>query len=219
MVLSDVNITEIDDTVSPTDLIKGNTGTLTNQNATMYYARTRASKFFYEDITDSNVTTPILIDIYCDLGFTQCGIIGIDTVNGAINEMNWWLSLGHNETTQNDGNITLVINLPGAIIEGKTTDTPTVDTDVTVDTQAQDATITVRSNASELPMTVLIDLDQANPTDTNHWLIFNPEDSILTPSPFYKVRFIGEASWTGEGQTGHVVDVNASYKKSNRLDW
>jgi len=210
--LSDVNITD-EDEVETVVL------NLIDRNATYYYARSRASQFFYEDITEANASTPILIDVYCDPFVVTCTDFGIDTVNGAINDANWWLSLGHNETTYNDGNITLIINLPGAIIEGNNADTPTVDTDVTVDTQAQDATITVRSNASQLPMTVLIDLDQTNPTDTNHWLIYNPDDAILAPSPFYKVRFIGDSSWTGEGQTGYIVDVNASLKKHKKMDW
>jgi uncharacterized repeat protein (TIGR01451 family) len=45
MILNDVNITEIDTTVPTTDLITGDTGALTDQNATMYYARTRPSQF------------------------------------------------------------------------------------------------------------------------------------------------------------------------------
>ena len=208
--LSDVNIIDTDD-------VNGSVNV--DQNATMYYARTRASMFFYEDITDNNVTTPILVDIFCNLGYAACDALGIDTVNGEIDDLDWWISMYHNETTQDDGNITLIINLPGAIIEGETTDTPTVDTDVTINTQGKDDTIVVTSNASKLPMTVIIDLDETNPTDTNRWLIYNPDNEFIAPSPFYKIRFIGDANWTGEGQTGYVMDINASYIKLQRLDW
>ncbi len=209
--LTDVNITD-------TDNVEGSTGPLTNQNATLQYARSRPSMFFYEDISEPSVLTPIAIDVYCSLGYTACNNLGIDTVLGQINETNWWLSTGHSKT-QGDGNITLEINLPGAIIEGKNTDTPTVDTDVNIESQGQDPSITVTSNATVLPMTVEVDLDESNPTDTNHWLIYNPDSDIVPPSPFYKVRFIGDSGWVGVGETGYVLENNASSRKTKRLDW
>jgi hypothetical protein len=220
MALINVNITEVDATIDPTNLVTGDTGALPGQDATFYYARTRASKFFYEDIDTATANTPILIDLYCDLGFTACDTLGIDTINGQINEINWWLSLGHKESN-NDGNISLEINLPGAITEGNDADTPTVDTDVNVNAQAQDTTIDVTSNASVLPMTVKIDLNDA-PTLTNRWLIYNEDTDntlLAPPSPLYKVRFIGTSGWAGHGDTRHIVESNASTKKNRRLGW
>jgi len=226
LVMNEANITEMNVTNADgtprtlDDLVEGDTGTLTDQNATMYYAKASSSKFFYEDIIEDTAATPITVNIYCDFNdYDDCEKIGINIDDGRIDDMYWWLSLGHNETAHDDGNITLKINLPNAIIEGNQADTPTVDTDVTVDNNGADDTIIVTSNASKLPMTVIIDLDESNPTDTNHWLIYNPYSASIAPTPFYKVRFIGDAKWAGEGQTGHVVDINASYKKSQRVDW
>lgn len=218
LVVNPIQLLLTDTDITDTDNIEGTTGTLTNQQATFYYARSRASQFFYEDISEPSANTPILIDVYCDLGFTACSNLGIDTVFAQTNEYKWWLSLGHQESN-NDGNITLKINLPNAITEGEVTDTPTVDTDVNVNAQAQDATIDVTSNATVLPMTVEIDYDQTNPTDTNYWLIYNPNNAFSSPSPFYKVRFIGTSGWAGHGDTGHVVDSNTSIKKNRRLGW
>ncbi len=218
MELSDVNITEVDTTVVPSNIVKGETGALTGQNAHFYYARTRASKFFYEDISDANVNTPIIVDRYCDLGFATCDSLGIDTVNGQINEINWWLSPGHN-TGNNDGNITL---MKGAVLEGSSADwsvTPTVN----ITANAIDQNIVVnRGTNPTLPLTVEIDLDTTNPLDTNRWLIYNPDtDDIVQapPSPLYKVRFIGTSGWAGHGDTRHVVESNASKTKNRRLGW
>jgi hypothetical protein len=61
--------------------------------------------------------------------------------------------------------------------------------------------------------------DTTKPAYTDRWLIFNPDDNTKAPSPFYKVRFIGDSIWTGVGKTGNVVDINASSKKTERLDW
>jgi len=44
-------------------------------------------------------------------------------------------------------------------------------------------------------------------------------DTFKSPSPFYKVRFIGQAGWAGHGDTGNVVESNASTKKNRRLGW
>lgn len=220
MELSDVNMTEIDPSITdPDNLVEGNTGTLTNQNARFYYARTRASKFFYEDIDTATANTPILIDLYCDIGFTACDTLGVDTVFGQINEINWWLSLGHQESN-NDGNITLIeVNPP---IEGTSADW-SVSHDVNINTNAADTSITVnRGTAPTLPLTVKVDLDTTNALDTNRWLIYNPDtdDNVQAlPSPLYKVRFIGTSGWAGHGDTRHVVESNASTKKNRRLGW
>ncbi len=219
MALTDVNITEVDATVDPSDLVTGETGALTNQNATFYYARTRASKFFYEDIDTATVDTPILIDLYCDLGFTACNTVGIDTVFGQINEINWWLSLGHN-TGNNDGNITLMEDITPP--EGSSADW-SVTPNVNITANAMDPNVVVtRGTNPTLPLTVEIELDRTNPLDTNRWLIYNPDtDDILqaSPSPLYKVRFIGTSGWAGHGDTRHVVESNASTKKNRRLGW
>lgn len=225
----EVDLTNVDivETNVITPPVSGTTGTLTNQKATYYYARSRASQFFYEDITESNVDTPIIIDIYCDLSTTACSATGIDTILGAINEANWYVSMDH---TPADGNVTLMVGDP--LIEG--TGNPTINgftnpnpKDVTNWANGIDNTVNVDTNNSAVPLTVPIELVRSIDTPTpsiysNEWLIYNPDtDDIVqqSPSPFYKVRFIGDSSWTGEGQTGYIVDTNASLKKHKKMDW
>ncbi len=215
VVLTDVNIIDEDNVIGSAIATAGTA--LLDQNASMYYARTRASKFFYEDITENNVTTPILVDVYCDFIPTSgCDILdNIDTVSGEIDERYWWLSLGHNEDN-GDGNITLI---EGAIIEGASGDwSVTHDVDIIANSQDKNVMVT-NGTAPTLPLTVIIDLDTSDPTDTNLWLIYNKDDDTLIPTPFYKVRFIGDSSWTGVGITGDVINTNASRKKSKRMDW
>jgi hypothetical protein len=209
--LSDVNITDEDDVEGSAIATAGTP--LLDQNATMYYARTIASKFFYDNTKESSRTTPILIYVYCDLGDIQCNSLGLSQTN----EVNWWLSLGHNRDN-NDGNITLK---EGITLEGNS-DNWSVTPDVNITLDAIDGTITVSRGTTNLilPLKVEIDLDT---TDTNHWLIYNKDtDDILQapPSPLYKVRFIGlPADWAGQGDTGHVVESNASRKRTRRLGW
>jgi len=184
-----------------------------DQNATFGFARAKASKDFYDDVTTASIDTPITILVYCDL-WVGCSNLGIDTINGQTDDNKWWLSWNHVEA-DGDGNITLVS--PPTIMEGA--GNPTVTTDVTVSTEGQDTTVNVTSGSTTLPMTVWIELDDTLPTDTNSWLIYNENSAFGIPSPFYKVRFIGTSGWSGVGETGHVLEINASSIKTKRLNW
>ena len=227
----DVNGTELNITVVSTYTGTAPEGTAVidgdgvgDRNATFQYARTRSSKFFYDDITDPSAITPIFIDVYCDLGPASCFGLNVDTINGQTNEFNWWLSWNHSRS-RNDGNITLEI---GGVIEGAGSPTVSAPPKPNIDSSGgADQTVTVTANATTLPMTVEIDLvtDNTLTNYTNSWLIYNsavvfatPADTI-PPDPFYKVRFIGTSGWAGHGKTGHVVDSNASIKKNRRLGW
>ncbi len=218
MSLNGINIID-EDSVTET----GGTVTITDKNATMYYARTRASKFFYEDIIDSWVRTPIAVDVYCDLGFvTGCPNMGIETDKAQIDEMNWWLSLGH-DMDREDGNITVEIGAitdgPGAPkLKNATVESDTLDLNIT--SLGKDNNVSVVGHTISRPMIVEIDLvtDDTLTSYTNAWLIYNKE-SATVPTPFYKVEFINEAGWTGVGETGNVIDNNASSTKTKRLNW
>jgi len=180
--------------------------TLADGNATFYYARIRPAKDFYHKVTAAQKNTPVLIDVYCSLGYTGCSNLGIDTISGefANNGLKWWLALQHDQT-KNDGNITLSISGVGAL--------NTTNVIITPDNDAEDDTIIVSPNNTPRPITVQIDLDTTNSTDTNKWLIYNPT------SPFYQVEFIGNSNWTGHGDTGNVVGSDANRKENKRLGW
>lgn len=196
---------------------------LNDSNVSFYYGRTKASKFFYEDITDDSVSTPITIVVYCNPATVAntCSFYGINTSGlDEIDEPNWYLSTKHQASSE-DGNVTLKV---GTLIQG--TGSPSINpTNITIESNGIDKNVTVASGADTLPLTVPIELvvdgDPSTPTPpyTNEWLIYNEADEILMPSPFYKVRFIGDTNWTGEGQTGHVMEIEARYKKSQRSDW
>ena len=204
--LSDVNITD-------TDGVEGSTaGPILNQNATLYYARVRPSKFFYGGNTVSPVTTPIFIDVYCDLGFTACDDYGINTVSGQINEDDWWLSWDHSRS-QGDGNITLIASTNGDV---SAPPKPNIDA-----SEGADTTVEVTYGMNPLPYIVDIEFETDNTAAnyTNAWLIYNKYNAIVAPSPFYRVEFIGISRWAGHGDTGHVVDSDTSTKKNERVGW
>jgi hypothetical protein len=135
--------------------------------------------------------------------------------------------LGHNANNVNggDGNVTLQV---GTLIEGagspSISSATTDPANVRITSSGIQSNVTVTANATTLQMTVPIELVNRIDTPgalpyTNHWLIYNKDSATQVPSPFYKVRFIGQNDWAGHGDTGHVVDSATSYKKNRRLEW
>jgi len=193
-----------------------------NQSVSFFYGRAKPGKFFYEDITLTSINTPVSIVAYCDLGFTLCQDRMRILLNDAgTNEGNWWLSLDHRTNNLTDAHGDVVLQT-GTVTEGpgNPTVTPASPNALSITANATDNAVSVSSGGNPtLPLTVEIDL-QINPATpvTDRWLIYN-EYSNTVPSPFYKVRFIGDSNWTGVGDEGMVVGTGASKRNTKRLDW
>jgi hypothetical protein len=190
--INDLSITDTADSILST-----NENILTS-NATFYYARVRSSKSFYPKVTAATRETPILIDVFCNLGYDTCADAGIDTVDGETNQARdgWWLSLAHNVAT--DGTVSLTASSNGAV---------TPNANITEDAEDPAVLVTL-TNVLARPATVNIDLV----TGTSSWLNYEPTST-------YGVEFISTSAWSGHGETGHVVDSNASKIQNRRLGW
>jgi hypothetical protein len=188
-----------------------------DSNISFVYARAKPGKEFYEDVTASSIATPVSAVVYCSLGYAECQNRRVLTLLGQTNESDWWLSWNH-QTARGDGDIVLSAGTP---TEGS--GAPSVAPTVTnIISEARDGTITVSSGADPvLPLTVPVNLvtDPALANFTDRWMIYNPNNAVLAPSPFYRVRFIGNSTWTGIGQTGNVVGTPINAQKTKRLDW
>ena len=174
-------------------------------NVTFVYGRAKPSQDFYDDVLASSISTPISIVVYCDQDPITCSAVyNINTALGKTDEYDWYLSRGHVMTPDNDGNITLNASNGG-----------TVTSPVTINNSGGvDMSIVVGDGGQAHPLDVNITFGSA----TNNWVIYN-ENNNSVPSPFYRVRFIGQSAWAGHGDTGHVVDRNVSVKKNRRLGW
>jgi len=188
--------------------IKGTT--VGGGSALFYYGRVRPAKTFYHNVSADSQVTPVLIDVFCDistdLNYTKCNNYGIATTDAefAGNGLQWWLALRH-DSTQNDGNVSLTIN--NGTLNKNTAD-------ILSGSNAKDNNIAV-TISGQRPSTTDVSLG----TGTNTWLITNPDNPNTTPALFEQVEFVGTSSWTGHGQTGNVVDSNASKKINKRLGW
>ena len=179
-------------------------------NVTFVYGRAKTSQDFFDDITTNSIKTDISIVVYCDQDPITCSAVyNIETVLSKTNEFDWYLSRGHVMTPDNDGNITLTADNGANVTSSVAINSNGgVDSNVVV----SDGGVTTR------PLEVNIDFVTTSPSDTSRWLIYNKDKNEI-PSPFYRVRFIGQSDWAGHGDTGHVVGGNTNVKKNRRLGW
>jgi len=207
------------------------TGTgLAADSAIFYYGAAQPQKFFYKDVTTNSVLTPVYVTIYCDTNMstnrTKCTNMGIvlDKAAYSGNDNKWWRAIKH-DMTNNDGNVTL--SRSALTPHGKVN--PADPTPLTIKKIAgpeggMDNNVTVSRNPGDpIPYTVQIDLGNG----TSKWLIYN-KTGPFSPTPFEQVEFIapsststsGNGNWSGLGETGHVVETNASRETDNqRLGW
>ncbi len=81
-----------------------------DDNVTFVYGRAKPSQYFYDDVTENSINTPISVVIYCDEDPVTCSVIyNINTSLSTTDEYEWFLSREH-VTSDNDGNITLVVD-------------------------------------------------------------------------------------------------------------
>jgi len=232
----DVNYTDItidiNSTYSSDIIIKGE-GNISEGDATFFYAKAKPNKFFYDDIQDTEVNTPISISIYCDpeIDTNKCNYPNvIDTNLGKTDELRWYRALNHNSKDNGDGSIVVKKHIynsalgikNGGISEGS--GVPTINPtkkDIEINNNGIQNGITVKRGANPtLPMTVLFELETENHSDkTDSWLLYNEASKDKKPDPFYKVRFIDNSDWVGVGKEGNVIDRKTSASKSTRMNW
>jgi len=183
-----------------------------DQNITFVYGRLKANKDFYDDITTNSTETPVSVVAFCDFNITECQNSGMmKIVNGLLsdartNETEWWFVQKH-DSTVNDGNATLISSSNGSV-------TP-ADPSILNFTDGIDTNVQVTKSATASTPTVV---DIGFGANTNRWLIYNQSTNAI-PNIFYRVRFIGNSGWTGQGSTGHVVGDDINQKKTRRLEW
>ena len=185
-------------------------GSNTNSDNLIYYfAKVRASLDLYDNVTAASRTTPLFVDIYCSLGDSLCNTtynLNIPSQNAAVN----WYSAAMYDSV-NDGNITALI--PTKIFGQPVTPSVSPNTNVAfIDSNASRSDVNVSVAGTGRPSTIGVSIQ------TPPWLSYNPDD-LLFGYPTYRVRFIGNSSWSGVGNTGKVVETTSSTSATKRMNW
>ena len=180
-----------------------------NKTKNVYYAKIKSKSDLYDDITDNNVTTPIMVTIFCNESLEICTKYGIDTEKDVTNEYDWWIAKNH---TAANGKVMLKTE---ANRMSKVTPSNTF-----IDGIDENVKVEYLSDIQHKPYITKI----STTNDMNNkypWLLFN-KDKNTPPAYIYKVRFINPPNdrWSGGGGTGHTVTTrNVSGRKTKKIDW
>ena len=181
-----------------------------NSTKTMYYAKVKSQSDFYDDIDTKIVKTPILVTVFCNEDLEYCEKYGIDTKKDVTSEYDWWTARKHSSSA-GEGKADLTTNDTTKVIVYPTTVENFIN-GIDKDVKIQDVGITNK------PYTATI-LPTNNMIDNYPWLLFNKSKNTV-PDYLYKVKFVDTPSaWSGKGKTGHTINVDASGRKSKKVDW
>jgi subtilisin-like proprotein convertase family protein len=188
-----------------------------DHNKTYLYTRVAPQYRYYENVTESNKTTPLYIEVYCD---NNASGFGLNTPTPTESGSNWRLvknlfaspQLGNTDlntsvlhglnVNQNvelkNSTMTVPVNISKAkLIHDVPFETDGTQTHVIVSIQdGDDRPATVKVNYCSSP-----------------WLVY---DVI---HDFYRVQFIGKGAWGGVGTTGNVVNTGSSSDTKPRMSW
>jgi len=179
-----------------------------DRNITYYFAKVTPFQNFYNDVIESYRITPLSVDIYCGLLSNDCNNsynLSTDAVNGATN---WYAATPMFDDTQDGSTNLSVTTLFG-------TATPSINPNSNVLFTQLDATrddINVSIVGNERPITVDIQIEAVP------WLTYNPLD-LVYGYPHYRIKFIGNSSWSGVGSTGKVTETTSNKETIHRMNW
>ncbi len=178
--------------------------TLSDLNATFVYSRVRPSEtdLYYEEIFAPSHTTPILSDIFCSFA-DGCASFGGLNLTSTDDQEGWRINSDFN-SANNEGNAPVSDTNPNATV--------THGNDNLVNGENPNLNIAY-SGTRRQEVTVTL-----NPPA---WLRYNRDDPV-TGQPTYVIEFMpsNDAGWSGAGETGSVIDNNASISTDKkRMNW
>ena len=179
-----------------------------DRNITYYFAKVTPRENLYNNIVESFKVTPLAVDIYCS--FADCNNT-YNLATGAINLANNWYSAPASlfDPTK-DGSTDLSIK---TIFGQNATPSVAPNSNVTfIHTSTTRNDVNVSVTGSQRPSTVDIQVE------TVPWLSYNPNDKLYG-YPHYRVKFIGNSSWSGVGNTGQVTETTSNSERLNRMNW
>ena len=191
---------------APNYIPEGN-NTSYDRNITYYFAKISSLETLYDNVIPANKITPLSVDIYCS-ALVDCGGT-FNLLTNAVNGANNWyadtLYTGAIDGTTNLS-VTTIFGTPAAPAINPNTDVAFIHTNAT----RTDVNVSVAGSAR--PTTVDIQIEAVP------WFAYNPLD-LVYGYPHYRVKFIGNSSWSGVGNTGNVVETTSNIDNINRMNW
>lgn len=181
-----------------------------NSITTYVYARVRASDDVYEDVAAVSIQTPISTDLYCEYNATVCSRLLGFTVNSQLDQA-WYLNTSFNSPLHGIVNNAVILSGDGY---GPGNIAPQTNIQLVSGTQPN---VTVANGKTGANRDNVVGV-QLQP---DAWLRYDRTNAMGFYS--YEVEFIGDnktGSWSGVGDTGEVIENNASISTTrDRMNW
>ena len=187
-----------------------------NRSLIYYFAKVTPQKELYGPEEGSSIPTPISVDIYCspdDGNSSICSSrFNLTTISHGIDEEAGWYAatmFTPPELSTVDLQIKTVFgndSLPK--VNDDTGSSNNVDFD---DPEATQADINVSLGGPARPSTVDITVRQPP------YLRYDKND--INGYMHYRVRFIGDSTWSGVGNTGNTIETTSNKNTNPRMNW
>jgi len=162
------------------------------------------------DVEDDNIDIIFTVEAYCDNMFTCADMIhDLNSDNSIVGNNGWYPMTSHDHITDSNG-----FN-DGKIVELKDEDSEGViispALDIQFDDGAKTSDVNIEEGTASDPAKIQIYPDP--------WLKYH-EDSSEAGNPYFILNFESLSDeWTGIGNTGHKIDINASKGSMDRTTW
>jgi len=184
---------------------------LINAQRTFYFSRVAPDLENYPATKESNITTPLSIEIFCDTSRVWCqqmipsevGLNSVHTIYG------WYTARQHDSSVDGNFDLELPTASPDNEIHADLTSTRGRYEDVIIAHEGFEADDETNS---------VVTIEVAVRPDP--WLRYHPDPS-RNGDPFYNVKFQNQnfGILSGVGESGNLIETGASTGPTNKLAW
>ena len=175
-----------------------------NESRYFYFTRIAPDMENYGTSYETNISTPVTIEIFCDHNRTWCTeMIGDNALNSTNTQTGWYTAKRHDMLTD------------GAILSFETKDDLIVtDVEDTLYNAGRLNELKTIYTGNKKTDNVKVEI-KASP-----WLYYHP--TVRGGIPYWKIKFkqpVIDHSMSGIGQTGNMLNTDKQRKEANRLGW
>lgn len=186
-----------------------------NKEIDYFFGKVTPYRKLYGPTRDPKVDTPVYVDIFCEDSSISCSEFGLfNQTKGQDENLLVWYNAKDIFENSDLGTIDLYAStILGKDGEAKAYDKVKNKTKgITFDDDfASEEDIDVILLGSDRPSVVEVKIKPSP------WLIYDEYDVLGYPT--YRVKFIGRSVWIGVGETGDVIDSEASVVPNRRMHW
>jgi hypothetical protein len=194
-----------------------------NSTKLFYFARVAPDHVVYKDSFETRVSTPLTIEIYCDVNQTWCGEKRVNQGNGLNNAHSanhWYTAIKHNGSRDGTAKVkqSNILNINNTKLN--TTTLEPVVTKLSFDEKMSGRQSLLETIFTGKDIAVGTPVKTENIITPTSWLKYHPNPS-RNGNPYYLNVFKNTPPGilSGIGKTGNILNIKANSTSSRKMDW